>query len=145
MKLRLHLLPQTRNASEIFTVLCSVHCSRTKKITHAGIATLKARWHHGCILGSLLPYKYSVPALQPWTWTILQVYIHSLPPTAPKMRMKTVTLGEYGEQKSAAEDRRPPAIVVSRQPKQLISTLASGPATYTRNSATAAFWRNNLD
>jgi len=63
-------------------------------------------------------------------------YCKYIPPTAPKIRMNTVTLGENGEQKSDAADSRPPTMVVARQPKQLISTLASGPATSDKHTLT---------
>jgi len=45
--------------------------------------------------------------------------------------MKTVMLGENGEQMSDTVDSRPPTMVVARQPNELMSTLASGPATAT--------------
>jgi len=56
--------------------------------------------------------------------------------------MNTVTLGENGEQRRETADSRPPTTVVARQPKQLMRTLATGPAvhqqTHTRLSMAQA-------
>ena len=64
-----------------------------------------------------------------WAFAIKKIKLRSeVPPTAPKSRMNTVTLDDNGEQSRDTADSRPPTMVVARQPKQLIRTLATGPA-----------------